>query len=126
VAPQEISALVDEVPILAVAAAMAEGTTAFRGLAELRLKETDRVDAVAAELALMGVEVRSDGDDLLVTGGRLHGAEVDSHGDHRMAMSLSVAAALAAGESQLSGAAAAAVSYPGFFETLAELAGSSS
>lgn len=123
VAPQEISALVDEVPILAVAAAVAEGTTVFRGLAELRLKETDRVEAVVAELRRMGVEVKAEGDDLLVTGGRLTGAEVDSRGDHRMAMSLSVAATLASGETRLNGAAAAAVSYPGFFETLAELAG---
>jgi 3-phosphoshikimate 1-carboxyvinyltransferase len=123
VEPQEVSAMVDEVPILAVAAAVAEGTTVFRGLAELRLKETDRVEAVATELRRMGAQVRTEGDDLLVTGGRLHGAEVDSHGDHRMAMSLSVAAALAVGETELSGAAAAGVSYPDFFETLAELAG---
>ncbi len=123
VTPQEISSLVDEVPILAVAAAVAQGTTAFRGLAELRLKETDRVEAVAAELRRMGAEVKTQGDDLLVTGGRLTGAEVDSRGDHRMAMSLSVAAALASGDTQLNGAAAAAVSYPGFFDTLATLAG---
>src|SRR5258708_5715212 len=92
VTPQEVSALVDEVPILAVAAAMAEGTTAFRGLAELRLKETDRVDVVAAELARMGGEVQTEGDDLLVTGGRVLGAAVDSPPAHPTAIGLPVAA----------------------------------
>jgi 3-phosphoshikimate 1-carboxyvinyltransferase len=122
--PEEVPALVDEIPILAVAAACAEGSSAFRGLGELRLKETDRLEAVATQLRLMGVTIAVEGDDLLITGRRgLRGARVFSHGDHRMAMSLAVAASLASGESEIEGAEAASVSYPGFFEVLDQLAG---
>jgi 3-phosphoshikimate 1-carboxyvinyltransferase len=122
--PEEVSALVDEIPILAVAAACAEGSSAFRGLGELRLKETDRLEAVATQLRLMGMTIAVEGDDLLITGRRgLRGARVFSHGDHRMAMSLAVAASLAAGVSEIEGAEAASVSYPGFFEVLDQLAG---
>jgi 3-phosphoshikimate 1-carboxyvinyltransferase len=121
--PEEVSALVDEIPILAVAAACAEGSSAFRGLGELRLKETDRLEAVATQLRLMGKTIAVEGDDLLITGRRgLRGARVFSHGDHRMAMSLAVAASLASGESEIEGAEAASVSYPGFFEVLDRLA----
>jgi 3-phosphoshikimate 1-carboxyvinyltransferase len=119
----EVSALVDEIPILAVAAACAHGKSVFRGLGELRLKETDRLEAVATQLRLMGVGVAVEGDDLHITGGsRLRGAKVFPHGDHRMAMSLAVAATLATGESEIEGVEAAAVSYPGFFEVLDQLA----
>jgi 3-phosphoshikimate 1-carboxyvinyltransferase len=122
--PEEVPALVDEIPILAVAAACAEGSSAFRDLGELRLKETDRLEAVATQLRLMGVTIAVEGDDLLITGRRgLRGARVFSHGDHRMAMSLAVAASLASGESEIEGAEAASVSYPGFFEVLDQLAG---
>jgi 3-phosphoshikimate 1-carboxyvinyltransferase len=122
--PEEVSALVDEIPILAVAAACAEGSSAFRGLGELRLKETDRLEAVATQLRLMGSAIAVEGDDLLITGRRgLRGARVFSHGDHRMAMSLAVAASLASGVSEIEGAEAASVSYPGFFEVLEQLAG---
>jgi len=122
--PEEVSALVDEIPILAVAAACAEGSSAFRGLGELRLKETDRLEAVATQLRLIGSAIAVEGDDLLITGRRgLRGARVFSHGDHRMAMSLAVAASLAAGVSEIEGAEAASVSYPGFFEVLDQLAG---
>jgi len=68
--PEEVSALVDEIPILAVAAACAEGSSAFRGLGELRLKETDRLEAVATQLRLMGMTIAVEGDDLLITGRR--------------------------------------------------------
>jgi 3-phosphoshikimate 1-carboxyvinyltransferase len=106
-----------------VAAACAHGRSVFRGLGELRLKETDRLEAVATQLRLMGVVVAVQGDDLFITGGsRLRGAKVFPHGDHRMAMSLAVAATLATGESEIEGAEAAAVSYPGFFEILDQLA----
>ena len=122
--PEEVSALVDEIPILAVAAACAEGSSVFRGLGELRLKETDRLQAVATQLRLIGSAIAVEGDDLLITGRRgLRGARVFSHGDHRMAMSLAVAASLAAGVSEIEGAEAASVSYPGFFEVLDQLAG---
>jgi 3-phosphoshikimate 1-carboxyvinyltransferase len=120
--PAEVSALVDEVPILAVAAACAGGTSVFRGLGELRLKEADRVAAVAGELGRMGAKIAVEGDDLVIMGGQgLSGAPVDSRGDHRVAMMLGVAAMIATGETELGGAEAAAVSYPGFFELLADL-----
>jgi 3-phosphoshikimate 1-carboxyvinyltransferase len=120
--PAEVSALLDEVPILAVAAASADGTSVFRGLGELRVKEADRVAAVAVELGRMGATITVSGDDLVITGGRrLAGASVDSHGDHRIAMSLGVAAMIATGETAVSGTEAVAVSYPGFFDVLADL-----
>jgi 3-phosphoshikimate 1-carboxyvinyltransferase len=119
----EVPALLDEIPILAVAAACAEGTSVFRGLSELRLKEVDRVAAVSGELSRMGAGVEVDGDDLVIDGGLgLRGSVVDSRGDHRLAMSLAVAATVAQGPTELAGAEAAAVSYPTFFDTLAGLA----
>lgn len=119
----EVPSLVDEVPVLAVAAAMARGETVFRGLGELRHKEVDRLAAIVEQLGRLGVETAVDGDDLHVTGaGHLSGAEVSSAGDHRMAMSLAVAATVADGSSELLGAAAADVSYPGFYAELATVA----
>jgi 3-phosphoshikimate 1-carboxyvinyltransferase len=121
---EEVSAMVDEIPILAVAAACAEGSSVFRGLGELRLKETDRLEAVATQLRLMGMTVAVEGDDLHITGRRgLRGARVFSHGDHRIAMSLAVAASLAVGDSEIEGAEAVSVSYPRFFEVLDRLTG---
>jgi 3-phosphoshikimate 1-carboxyvinyltransferase len=121
--PTEVPGLLDEIPILSVAAACAEGTSRFVGLSELRLKEVDRVDAVAGELSRMGAEIEVVGDDLVITGGRgLRGSMVNSRGDHRLAMSLAIAATVAHGPSELAGAGAAAVSYPDFFDTLSRLA----
>jgi 3-phosphoshikimate 1-carboxyvinyltransferase len=122
IGPDEVSVLLDEIPILAVAAAIADGTSVFRGLGELRAKEADRLAAVALELGRMGARITVNGDDLVITGGRrLAGASVDSHGDHRIAMSLGVAAMIATGETAVSGTEAVAVSYPGFFDVLADL-----
>lgn len=119
VAEAEMAGLIDEVPALAVAAAVAEGPTVFRGAAELRVKETDRVAALESELAAMGAKVRAQGDALVVEGGaRLHGAPVRSGGDHRMAMALAVAALAAEGTTEIDGWEAVAVSYPGFEEDL--------
>jgi 3-phosphoshikimate 1-carboxyvinyltransferase len=116
----EVPALIDEIPVLAVAAACAEGESVFRGLAELRVKEIDRLEAIAEQLGKLGAWVRVDGDDLHVTGGRgLEGSAVASGGDHRMAMALAVAASLADGETSLSGTRAAGISYPAFFADLA-------
>jgi 3-phosphoshikimate 1-carboxyvinyltransferase len=120
----EVSALLDEIPILSVAAACAQGTSVFKGLSELRLKEVDRVAAISGELSRMGAEVGVAGDDLVIRGGRgLRGAMVDSRGDHRLAMSLAVAATVAHGPTELAGAGAAAVSYPAFFDILISLSG---
>ncbi len=117
----EVPGLVDEVPVLAVAAAYAEGRTRFVGVAELRVKETDRLSTVCSELGAMGVTVWVDGDDLVVEGGRPRGGNVDSHGDHRIAMACAVAALAADGPTTVSGWEAVSTSYPGFGADLAAL-----
>lgn len=110
---------IDELPVLAVAAAHASGATVIADAAELRVKESDRITTVERELRAMGAEVEATPDGLLIAGGgELKGAPVDSHDDHRLAMALAVAALWAEGESQLSGSAAVAVSYPNFWEHL--------
>ena len=114
VEPSEVPGLVDEVPVLAVAAAYAEGQTRFVGVAELRVKETDRLSTVCSELGAMGVRVWVDDDDLVVEGGRPRGGDVDSHGDHRIAMACAVAALAADGPTTVAGWEAVSTSYPGF------------
>lgn len=117
-----IPRLIDEVPVLAVAAAYAEGETVIRDAAELRAKETDRIAAVAGELTRLGARVTPTEDGLVITGGlRLRGAPVESYGDHRMAMALAVAALAADGETQIAHADCVAVSYPGFWADLERL-----
>ncbi len=115
----EVPGLVDEIPVLAVAAALAEGATIFAGAGELRVKETDRVATVSSELAALGADVQPTADGLVVTGGRpLTGATVRSHGDHRVAMALAVAAMAAGGETVIEGWEAVATSYPDFEDDL--------
>ncbi len=115
----------DEVPVLAVAAAVASGTTDFVSMGELRLKETDRLSAVAQLVSAFGARAEVRGDDLRVhgTGGALRGARIDSGGDHRLAMAAAVAALAARGPTIIEGFASVATSYPGFLQDLAELAG---
>ncbi len=115
----------DEVPILAVAAGRARGTTRFRDVGELRVKESDRLAGTADLLGSFGIRAEIEGDDLLVTGGaeRPSGGRVDARGDHRMAMAAAVAAA-AAGlgtATAIAGWDSVATSYPGFLEVLAGL-----
>lgn len=120
-----IPTLIDEIPVLAVAAAFAEGITVIRDAAELRVKESDRLSAMAQELSRMGAQVAEYPDGLEIKGGiRLHGAEVDSHEDHRIAMSLMVAALGAQGSTLLRGADCARISYPDFIPTLQRLTAS--
>ena len=114
----EVPGLVDEVPILAVAAACAEGETTFDGVGELRVKESDRLATVESELGRMGADVRVDGDTLVVRGSALRGAGVDSHHDHRIAMACAVAALVADGPTTVDGWDAVATSYPGFADDL--------
>lgn len=122
---EEIPSLVDEIPVLALAAAFAAGDTRFRGLAELRHKEVDRVEAIASQLGALGVAVAIEAEDMVVAGPtRLRGAAVSALGDHRMAMTLALAGMLAEGETRVEGPLSAAVSYPAFFEELSRLAGS--
>jgi 3-phosphoshikimate 1-carboxyvinyltransferase len=121
--PALVPALIDEVPALAVAAACAEGTFTLTGARELRIKESDRIAALAEGLSALGARVRELPDGLVVDGGTpLKGARLRSHDDHRIAMALSIAALVASGASELQGASCVAVSFPGFFELLAKAA----
>jgi len=113
---------IDEFPILAVAAAFAEGTTRIREAAELRTKETDRIEAMVAELARLGAHAVAVPDGMDIEGGAaLTGARCGSHGDHRVAMALAVAALGARGETVIEGAGMVATSFPGFRETLGKV-----
>jgi 3-phosphoshikimate 1-carboxyvinyltransferase len=119
-----IPRLVDEIPVLAVAACCAEGVSRISGAAELRVKETDRLAVMARQLTAMGARLQEHPDGLTVEGVTpLHGAEVDSETDHRVAMSLAVASLVARGDTRLRRPEAAAVSYPGFWDDLARLRG---
>jgi cyclohexadieny/prephenate dehydrogenase / 3-phosphoshikimate 1-carboxyvinyltransferase len=112
---------IDEFPVLAVAAAAAHGTTRFADGAELRVKESDRIAAMASGLAALGAKVEEQRDGLVVHGGALHGGAVESHGDHRIAMAFVIAALVASAPVTIRGADAIAVSDPGFLLTLASL-----
>jgi 3-phosphoshikimate 1-carboxyvinyltransferase len=118
--PALVPSLIDEVPALAVAAACAAGTFTLTGAAELRVKESDRIAAMAEGLSRLGAAVTEREDGFVIEGGaRLAGAAVRSHGDHRIAMALAVAALAARGTSELEGADCVAVSFPEFFDLLA-------
>jgi len=114
--------LVDEVPILSVAACFCDGKSHISGASELRVKETDRLAVMARQLKAMGAEIDEHEDGMTIHGGRpLQGADLDSETDHRVAMSLAVAAMLAKGDSKLARSEAAAVSYPSFWSELERL-----
>lgn len=114
--PALVPSLIDEVPALAAAACFAEGPFTVTGAAELRVKESDRIAALAEGLATLGARVRERPDGLVVDGGSpLRGARVRSLGDHRIAMALSVAALGAQGTTEVDGAECVAVSFPGFY-----------
>lgn len=115
--------VLDEIPVLAVAAAFAEGETEIRDAAELTLKETDRIGAVEQELSQMGIAVDARRDGLVIRGGRPGAARFKSHGDHRIAMAAAVAAMACDGESRIQGWNAVDSSYPGFADDLAALTG---
>jgi 3-phosphoshikimate 1-carboxyvinyltransferase len=121
----EVPLAIDELPLVALAACFAEGTTTIRDAAELRRKESDRIATVSTALSALGGEVEATAEGMVVTGtGGLRGGRVDSHGDHRIAM-LGAAAGLASREGvEVVGMDAAAVSYPGFEADLASLLGS--
>ena len=114
--------LVDEVPILSVAACFCDGESRITGAEELRVKETDRLAVMARQLTAMGADIEEHPDGLTIRGGRpLKGAVLDSETDHRVAMSLAIAAMMAEGDSTLARSEAAAVSYPTFWDDLARL-----
>jgi 3-phosphoshikimate 1-carboxyvinyltransferase len=113
------AALIDELPVLAAIAPFTSQGIVIRDARELRVKESDRIATVAANLRAMGAEVEERDDGLRVPGNqKVHGAELQSHDDHRIAMAFSIAALRAEGESRISGADAACISFPEFFTTL--------
>ena len=118
-----IPRLIDEIPVLAVAAAHAAGETIVADADELRAKETDRIATVVGELGALGATIEATPDGMIIGGSaELAGTAVDSHGDHRLAMALAIAALVSEDETTIHDAAAVDVSYPGFWETLAKLA----
>ena len=122
-----IPIMIDELPVLAVAACFAEGDTVIRDAAELRVKESDRIATTVSELTRLGGKLEPRDDGMVIHGvGRLSGADVESHGDHRLAMSMAVAGLAASGETVIHGAEDASVSYPTFWEHLDGLAGNNS
>ena len=111
---ETVADMIDEFPALFVAAAAAEGTTRIRGAAELRVKESDRIAVMAKGLQALGIEVEETPDGAMITGGRIGAGEADSCGDHRCAMSLSVAGLMASGAVRILDCANVATSFPDF------------
>jgi 3-phosphoshikimate 1-carboxyvinyltransferase len=117
-----VTRMIDEFPILAVAATQASGTTIVRDASELRLKESDRIQALAEELNKMGAGIETLPDGFVVNGpARLHGASVNARGDHRLAMSLAVAGLVARGETRIHGWEVIGDSFPEFPQILRRL-----
>lgn len=123
VGAEEVPSAIDELPLLALVACFAEGTTTISGAAELRVKETDRIAAVAEGLTGLGADIAATADGLVVTGrGELEGGSIDSRGDHRLAMLGAVAGLASRTGVEVVGFESAAVSYPGFGDDLDALA----
>ena len=119
-----IPRIIDELPVLAVAACFAEGVTVVRDAEELRVKESDRIETTVCQLKGLGAKIEARQDGMVIQGtGWLQGAACQSHGDHRLALALAVAGLLAQGETTIYGGAAASVSYPDFWQHLARLCG---
>lgn len=117
--PADVASAIDEIPVLALAAAVAEGTTRIRGAGELRHKESDRIAGIAEGLGALGARVSVAGDDIEIEGGhRLRGAVTETYDDHRLAMTFAIAGLIAEGETIVRRPGSAAVSYPGFFTEL--------
>ncbi|MEI7742847.1 MAG: 3-phosphoshikimate 1-carboxyvinyltransferase [Chloroflexota bacterium] len=115
----DVAAAIDEIPVLCLAAAAATGSTRIRGIGELRHKESDRVAGIADGLTALGAQVRVEGDDIEISGGRrLVGAVTETLDDHRLAMTFAVAGLIAEGETVVLRPGSAAISYPGFFREL--------
>lgn len=113
--------MIDEFPILAVAASVAQGTTLVRDAQELRLKESDRIAMLAAELRLLGVKIEEYADGFAIHGGAISGGTVESHGDHRLAMSLAVAGLVSKSAVIVKDAQCTSESFPGFVDTINKL-----
>jgi 3-phosphoshikimate 1-carboxyvinyltransferase len=119
----EIPNIIDELPLVAVLGALAEGPTVISGARELRVKESDRIACMAANLRLAGVELEEKEDGLIIHGGKkiLGGATAESYGDHRIAMAMAILALVASGPVRIRGIACVNTSYPGFWRDLAQL-----
>jgi len=117
-----IPRLIDELPVIAVLACFANGKTVIRDAGELKVKESNRIDTVSGNLALMGANVTPTEDGMIIQGGApLHGAVIDSNADHRIAMSFAVAALNCEGDTAIKGSKCIDISYPTFFKDLAKL-----
>lgn len=116
-----IPTLIDEIPIIAVMAAVAEGTTVIKDAAELKVKETDRIETITDNLKAMGCDVTPTEDGMIIRGGRLKGATIHTLLDHRIAMAFSIAALAAEGNSKILDSKCVDVSYPKFYDTFEEL-----
>jgi 3-phosphoshikimate 1-carboxyvinyltransferase len=122
IAGGDTAALIDEIPVLAAIAPYTTDGIEIRDARELRVKESDRIASLSTNLRAMGAEIEEFDDGLRIPGGqKLRGARLDSFGDHRIAMAFAVAALRAEGETEISGADAAVISYPEFFNTLESL-----
>jgi 3-phosphoshikimate 1-carboxyvinyltransferase len=121
--PEWVPRMIDEIPAWAIAAACARGRSRVAGAAELRVKESDRLALIAANLGALGIEVREHPDGLEIEGGRIGAGTVRSDGDHRIAMAFLALGTRAAGPVTVDDAASIATSYPGFVEALAGLGG---
>lgn len=117
-----IPTLIDEIPMIAVVAAFAEGTTVIKDAAELKVKESNRIDTVVTGLKAMGCDIEATDDGMIIRGGRaLHGGVIDSKKDHRIAMSFAIGALAADGVTEIVDADCVNISYPGFYEDLERL-----
>ena len=117
-----IPALIDEIPIIAVMACFAKGTTVIRDAAELKVKESNRIDVMVENLSAMGAHITATDDGMIIEGGYpLHSTVIDSHLDHRIAMSFAIAGLNADGETEILGAECVDISYPEFYEDLKHL-----
>ena len=117
-----IPTLIDEIPVINIMAACAEGQTVIRDAAELKVKESNRIDVMVQQLKSMGCDITATDDGMIINGGRpLHGAVIDSHLDHRIAMSFAVASLIADGTTEILGSDCVNISYPTFYQDLQRL-----
>lgn len=117
-----IPTLIDELPMIAVLACFAKGRTVIRDAAELKVKESNRIDVMVENLSRMGADITATADGMIINGGKaLHGAIIESKADHRIAMSLAIASLMAEGETTILNAECVSISYPGFYSDLMKL-----
>ena len=117
-----IPTLIDEIPVIAVMACFAKGTTVIKDASELKVKESNRIDVMVKNLSIMGADITATEDGMIITGGKpLTGATIDSMEDHRIAMSFAIAGLLSDGETTIKNANCVNISYPNFYKDLERL-----